>query len=90
MRLDRLKVIIEDLDFRNEVLQTNYNTQTITLAKVVAERDNARSQLESSEKTSANRLTLIQREVPNFPRAVLKGTFDSYRANLSCGCYVCL
>ena len=82
VRIDRLKAKIEDLNFRNEVLQTNYNKQTEVLVKVVQEREDARSLLKISEKTSLNRLVLIQSEIPNFPRAVLKGTFDSYRANL--------
>lgn len=82
VRIDRLKEKIEHLTFDKEMLQNNFNTQTEQLANVLAERDSARTQLKISEKTSANRLTLIQPEVPNFPRAVLKGSFDSYRANL--------
>jgi hypothetical protein len=82
VRLDRLKQTIKDLTFHQEVLQLNYNNQTTELKKVLAERDSARTQLKISEKTSAQRLTLIQREVPNFVRGVLKGNFDCYRANL--------
>ena len=82
VRMDRLKAKIEDLKHSNKVLQTNYNKQTEVLVKVVQEREDARSLLKISEKTSLNRLVLIQSEIPNFPRAVLKGTFDSYRANL--------
>ena len=82
VRLDRLKQTIKDLTFHQEVLQLNYNNQTTELYKVLAERDSARTQLKISEKTAEHRLTLIQREVPNFVRGVLKGNFDRYKANL--------
>ena len=64
------------------MLQENYDLVTRQLAQEVSERDSARTQLKISEKTSAQRLLLIQREVPNFSRAVLNGTFDVYRASL--------
>ena len=80
--MDRLKDIIKDLTFDQEILHTDYNNQTAKLTKVLAERDSARTQLKISEKTAEHRLTLIQREVPNFVRGVLKGNFDCYRANL--------
>ena len=73
---------IEDLKFLNSVLQENYDLATRQLAREVSERDSARTQLKISEKTSAQRLLLIQREVPHFPRAVLNGTFGVYRASL--------
>ena len=81
VRLDRLKETIKDLTIDQEVLQLNYN-KTTELKKVLAERDSARTQLKISEKTAENRLTLIQCEVPNFVRGVLKGNFDRYRANV--------
>ena len=73
---------IEDLKIYNSVLQENYDLATRQLARVLAERDSARTQLKISEKTSAQRLLLIQVEVPNFSRVVLNGTFDVYRASL--------
>ena len=82
VRMDRLRAKIEELNHRNEVLQVNYNKQTEMMAKEVAVRDTLINLLKVSETTSTNRLTLIQKEVPNFPRAVLGGKFDSYRANL--------
>ena len=82
VRMDRLRAKIEDLNHRNEVLQVNYNKQTEMMAKEVAVRDTLINLLKVSEKTSKNRLHLIQKEVPNFPRARSRGTFDSYRANL--------
>jgi hypothetical protein len=82
VRIDKLKAKIEDLNHRNKVLQVNYNKQTEMMAKEVAVRDTLINLLKVSETTSTNRLTLIQKEVPNFPRAVLGGKFDSYRANL--------
>ena len=82
VRLDRLKETIKDLTIDQEVLQLNYNNQTTELKKVLAERDSGRTQLKISEKTAENRLTLIQCEVPNFVRGVLKGNFDRYRANV--------
>ena len=80
--MERLNVEIEGLTIDNRVLRENYDLATQELALVLAERDNARTQLKISEKTSAQRLRLIQREVPNFSRAVLNGTFDVYRASL--------
>ena len=82
MRLDRLNVKIEDLKVLNNMWKGNYETSARQLARVLAERDSARTQLQISEKTSAQRLLLIQREVPKFSRAVRTGTFDYYRANL--------
>ena len=82
VRIDKLKAKVEDLNHRNEVLQMNYNKQTEMMAKEAAVRDTLVNLLKVSETTSTNRLNLIQKEVPNFPRAVLGGKFDSYRANL--------
>ena len=82
VRIERQNVKIEDLEVLNKMWKENYETSSRQLARVLAERDSARTQLQISEKTSAQRLRLIQREVPNFPRSVLKGTFDRYRANL--------
>ena len=82
VRMDRLKAKIEDLKHSNKVLQMNYNKQTEEMAKEAGVRETLIKLLKVSETTSTNRLTLIQKEVPNFPRAVLRGTFDCYRANL--------
>ena len=82
VRMDRLRAKIEDLNHRNEVLQMNYNKQTEMMAKEVAVRDTLINLLKVSETTSKNRLRLIKLEVPNFRRALSRGTFDSYRANL--------
>ena len=82
VRMDRLRAKIEELNHRNEVLQVNYNKQTEMMAKDAAVRVTLVNLLKVSETTSTNRLNLIQKEVPNFPRAVLGGKFDSYRANL--------
>ena len=80
--MERLNVKIEDLKFYNSVLQENYDLATRQLAREVSERDSARTQLKISEKTSAQRLLLIQHEVPNFARSLLGGIFDRYRASL--------
>ena len=80
--MDRLKEKIEGLTYDKGLLQENYALATLQLARVLAERDIARTQLKISEETSAHRLLLIQREVPNFARSLLKGTFDCYRASL--------
>ena len=80
--MERLKVKIEDAKFYNSVLQKNYDLATQQLVRLVSERDSARTQLKISEKTSAQRLLLIQREVPNLSRAVLNRSFDVYRASL--------
>ena len=80
--MDRLKEKIEGLTYDKGLLQENYALATLQLARVLAERDIARTQLKISEETSANRLLLIHVEVPNFPRDFLKGTFDGYRASL--------
>ena len=82
VRMDRLKAKIEDLKHRNEVLQMNYNKQTEMMAKEVAVRDTLVDLLKVSDTTSTNRLNLIHKEVPYYPRAVLSGAFDRYRANL--------
>ena len=82
VRIDKPKAKIEDLNHRNEVLQTNYNKQTEMMAKEVAVRDTLVDLLKVSDTTSKNRLRLIKLEIPNFPRALSRGTFDSYRANL--------
>lgn len=89
VRMERLKDKIEGLTIDKAVLQENYNladcarTQLAReLARVLAERDSARTQLRQSEKTSADRLRLIQNEVPDFARSLLTGTFDCYDAGL--------
>ena len=82
VRMERLNEKIEGLTYDKGLLQENYALATRQLARVLAERDSARTQLKISEKTSAHRLLLIQREVPDFARSVLKGTFDCYRASL--------
>ena len=80
--MERLKDKIEGLTIDKAVLQENYNLATRELARVLAERDSARTQLRQSEKTSADRLRLIQNEVPDFARSLLTGTFDCYDAGL--------
>ena len=82
VRKERLNVKTEGLKIDNGVLQTNLDLAKQELALVLAERDSARTQLKISEKTSAQRLLLIQREVPTFTRSILNGTFDCYRASL--------
>ena len=82
VRMVRMNVELEDAKFYNSVLQENYDLETQQLVGLVSERDSARTQLKISEKTSAQRLLLIQREVPNFSRDVRKETFDHYRASL--------
>ena len=80
--MERLNEKFEGLTYDKGLLQENYALATRQLARVFVERDSARTQLKISEKTSAHRLLLIQREVPEFARSVLKGTFDCYRASL--------
>ena len=82
VRMDRLKAKIEDLKHSNKVLQMNYNTQTEEMAKEAGVRETLITLLKTSEKTSTNRLNLIQKEVPFYPRALKSGAFDRYRANL--------
>ena len=82
VRIERLNEKIEDLKNRNMVLQVNCNLSEKELALVRVERDSARTQLKISEKTSAQRLLLIQHEVPNFAHYLLGGIFDRYRASL--------
>ena len=82
VRMERLKDQIEGLTIDNSVLQENYNLATRQLARVLAERDSARTQLKISENTSAQRLLLIKNEVPDFSRSFLKGRYDCYTASL--------
>ena len=82
VRKERPLFKIEGLTSHLAVFQENYDLATRDLTRVLAERDTARTQLKISEKTSAQRLLLIQREVPNFSRYMLKGKFDSYKASL--------
>ena len=82
VRMEGMKVKPEDAKSYNSVMQEKYDLATQQLRGLVSEGDSARTQLKISEKTSAERLLLIQREVPNLSRAVLKGTFDHYRASL--------
>ena len=80
--MDRLREKIEALTYANGQMQEKHAAATSHLLEVLAERDSARTQLKISEKTSAQRLLLIQREVPNYARSFLNGTFDWYRASL--------
>ena len=82
VRMDRLKVKLEDLTHHTEVLQKNYNMQTEEMAKEAAIRASLVTLLKTSETTSQNRLNVIKKEVPNYSRALLSGALDRYKANL--------
>ena len=91
VRIDRLKVTIEHLTFEKATLQEKYNDADSArknlareLARVLEERDSARTELRQSEKTSAHRLLLIKNEVPDFASSLLSGTFDCYDAAFPC------
>ena len=82
VRMDRVKVKLEDVTDHTKVLQDNYNLQTEELAKEVALRQSLVTLLKTSETTSQNRLNVIKKEVPNYSRALLSGALDPYKANL--------
>ena len=82
VRMDRLKVQIEDVTHHAKVLQENYNLQTEELAKEVALRHSLVTLLKASETTSQNRLNVIKEVVPNYSRCLLSGALDRYKANL--------
>ena len=82
VRIERQNVKIEDLKVLNKMWKENYETSSRQLARVLAERDSARTQLKISEKISAARLLLIKNEVPEFSRSFLKGRYDCYTASL--------
>ena len=82
VRQDRLKKKIEDLTVLNTCLGDTMQNTTCELAVMTAERDSARTQLQISEKTSAQRLLLIRNELPDFSRSFLKGVYDRYTASL--------
>ena len=82
VRFARLHHQIERLEEEKAALARDVDLGKATLLQVIVQRDDARSRVSSSEKTSQHRLDMIQREVPNFARQVLSGRFDHYRANL--------
>ena len=82
VRQDRLKKKIEDLTVLNTCLGDTMQNTTCELAVMTAERDSARTQLQISEKTSAQRLLLIRNELPDVSRSFLKGVYDRYTASL--------
>ena len=84
VRIDRVKVKLEDEKVLKNMWQTNYETLALELKRVFAERDTARAQLKLTEKTSAARLALIKTEVPDFADSFFKGRYDCYyEASLS-------
>ena len=78
VRINRLKVKLEDEKVLKNMWQTNYGTLALELKRVFAERDTARAQLKLTEKTSAARLALIKTEVPDFADSFFKGRYDCY------------